>query len=130
MVIVSTDVSYSRPDPSGLDRHHCVTIFINHWMFSIVALAFAFIEHILNSPQKDVAVDLATSLLKFTVPMLEKAGFQKLVFEDFYEVLLSLIQQIITPEPEGTTLTSDTLLEAFQSPEGENFSITTRAGWI
>lgn len=58
--------------------------------------------------------------------MLEEAGFQRLVFEDFYEVLLSLIQQIIIPEPGGTTLTSETLLEAFQSPEGENFFITWR----
>lgn len=55
--------------------------------------------------------------------MLEKVGFQKLVFEDFYEVLESLIQQIIIPEPGGTTLTSETLLEAFQSPEGELYFI-------
>lgn len=54
--------------------------------------------------------------------MLEEAGFQKLVFEDFYDVLLSLIQQIVTPEPGGTTLTPETLLEAFQSPEGERLS--------
>ena len=66
---------------------------------------------------------LATSLLESTVPMLEKVGFQKLVFEDFYEVLESLIQQIIIPEPGGTTLTSETLLEAFQSPEGELYFI-------
>jgi ubiquitin thioesterase protein OTUB1 len=70
-----------------------------------------------------MAVPLATSLLESTVPMLEKAGFQKLVFEDFYEVFLSLIQQILVPEPGGTILTSDTLLEAFQSPEGGIYSI-------
>jgi ubiquitin thioesterase protein OTUB1 len=84
----------------------------------------------LNSPQTDVAVALATSLLESTIPMLEDAGFQKLVFEDFYEVLLSLIQQIVVPEPGGTTLTSETLLEAFQSPEGELYSITPRIKWI
>jgi hypothetical protein len=122
-VIVFTDVS-CRPDPSGLDCHRCVIFFINHGTVFIAALAFAFIEGLLNSPQTNVAVALATSLLEFTIPMLEGAGFQRLVFEDFYEVLLSLIQQIIIPEPGGTTLTSGTLLEAFQSPEGENFSIT------
>ncbi|KAF9784665.1 cysteine proteinase [Thelephora terrestris] len=84
------------------------------------SLAFAFIEYLLNSPQTNVAVALATSLLESTIPMLEDAGFQKLVFEDFYEVLLSLIQQIVVPEPGGTTLTSETLLEAFQSPEVSN----------
>lgn len=73
-----------------------------------------------------MAVAFATSLLEPTVPMLLEAGFQKLVFEDFYDVLLSLIQQIVIPEPGGTTLTSDTLLEAFQSPEGELDSITPR----
>ena len=87
--------------------------------FLIVALAFGFIEHVLNSPRPDVAVAIATSLLESTAPTLEEAGFQKLVFEDFYDVFLSLIQQVITPEPGGTTLTPETLLEAFQSPEGE-----------
>jgi ubiquitin thioesterase protein OTUB1 len=90
--------------------------------FLIVALAFGFIESLLNSPQTNVAVTLAVSLLESTLPMLEKAGFQRLVSEDFYEVLLSLIQQIAIPEPGGTTLTSETLLEAFQSPEGKFYS--------
>jgi len=76
-----------------------------------------------------VAVAIATSVLESTVPMLVKAGFQKLVFEDFYEVLLSLIQQIIIPEPEGTTLTSETLLEAFQSPEGKFVFVIKRVEW-
>ena len=62
--------------------------------------------------------------------MLETAGFQKLVFEDFYEVLMSLIQQIVIPEPEGTTLTSETLLEAFQSPEGEVYLIVPLVKWV
>jgi len=84
------------------------------------SLAFGFIENLLSSPQADVAVAAAISLLESTVPTLEEAGFQKLVFEDFYEVLLSLIQQIIIPEPGGTTLTPETLLEAFQSPEVSN----------
>lgn len=125
-VIVSTDVRYGRQGQSRLDYHRCVIFFINHGTFFIAALAFAFIERPLNSPQKDVAVARATLLLESTIPMLEKAGFQRLVFEDFYEVLLSLIQQIVIPEPGGTTLTPETLLEAFQIPEGENFSIIPR----
>lgn len=92
--------------------------------FLIVALAFGFIEYLLNSPETNVAVAIASSLLESTIPTLEKAGFQKLVFEDFYEVLLSLIQQIALPEPGGTTLTSETLLEAFQSPEGRVYFVT------
>jgi ubiquitin thioesterase protein OTUB1 len=80
----------------------------------------------LNSPQTAEAVAMAESLLESTVPMLLEAGFQKLVFEDFYEVLVSLIEQIVIPEPGGTTLTSKTLLEAFQSPEGETYSTAAR----
>ena len=76
-----------------------------------------------------MAVAIATSVLESTVPMLEEAGFQKLVFEDFYEVLLSLIQQIIIPEPGGTVLTSETLLEAFQSPEGKIYFVIKRVEW-
>ena len=76
-----------------------------------------------------MAVALVTSTLESTIPKLEEAGFQKLVFEDFYEVLLSLIQQIILPEPGGTTLTPETLLEAFQSPEGKVYSLFKRVEW-
>ena len=111
-----------RPRPSSL--RYVFSLITKR--FLIVALAFGFIEHLLNSPQPNVAVVLATSLLESTVPMLEEAGFQRLVFEDFYEVLLSLIQQITVPEPGGTTLTSKTLLEAFQSPEGKPYSIISR----
>ena len=77
-----------------------------------------------------MAVALASSLLESTTPMLVKAGFQKLVFEDFFEVLLSLVQQIILPEPGGTTLTSETLLEALQSPEGKICVVTPRVKGI
>lgn len=112
-----------------LGYHHCVRFLIDHRTIFPAALAFGFIEYLLNSPQTGVAVALATSLLESTVPRLESAGFQKLVFEDFYEVLLSLIQQILVPEPGGTTLTSETLLEAFQSPEGEPRSVTPRVEW-
>ena len=77
-----------------------------------------------------MAVALAVSLLESTMPKLEDAGFQKLVFEDFYEVFLSLIQQIIVPEPGGTTLTSETLLEAFQNLEGKFYSINSHVRWI
>lgn len=50
--------------------------------------------------------------------MLEFAGFQKLVWEDFYEVLTQLVQSVAAPGPNGRTLTPRALLNAFQSPEG------------
>jgi len=48
---------------------------------------------------------------------LEAVGFEKLVYEDFYEVLRDLILNIVEPDRNGHTLTSDTLLERFQDPE-------------
>lgn len=127
MVIVSTDVSNDRADGSAVVIALYISLITGR--FLIAALAFGYIEHVLNSPQPDVAVTVATSVLGSTVPMLEKAGFQRLVFEDFYDVLLSLIQQVIIPEPGGTILTSDTLLEAFQSPEGKIYPMIKHAEW-
>jgi len=43
-----------------------------------------------------------------------------MVFEDFYDVLISLIRQIVVPEPDGSTLTPSILLEAFQDAEVSN----------
>ena len=52
---------------------------------------------------------------------LETAGFEKLVYEDFYDVLTSVIRQIVVPEPNGTILTRRVLLEAFQDLEGTSY---------
>ena len=60
----------------------------------------------------------ALSLLDLSLPILKAAGFQEMVFEDFYDVLISLIRQIVVPEPDGSTLTLPILLEAFQDAEG------------
>jgi len=84
------------------------------------SLAFAYIEMILRSSDKDMAVASTISILESTTPLLEDAGFQKLVYEDFYDVFTSLINQVVTPEVGGTELTVETLTEAFQSPEVSN----------
>jgi len=84
------------------------------------ALAFAYIASILESSDKDLAVAAAISGLESFEDKLQEAGFQKLVYEDFYEVLSSLINQVVTPEAGGTVLSIPTLVEAFQSPEVSN----------
>jgi hypothetical protein len=65
-----------------------------------------------------MAVATSISTLESTLPMLEQAGFQKMVFEDFYDVLVSIVQQVVTPDHEGKKMTPEMLLEAFQSIEG------------
>lgn len=83
------------------------------------AIAFAYVERILKARNQTLAVAKALSLLDSMLPVLEASGFQRMVFEDFYDVLASLIRQIVIPEEGGTVLTLEILLEAFQSPEGE-----------
>ncbi|KAI0821438.1 cysteine proteinase [Irpex lacteus] len=84
------------------------------------SLAFAWIERLLLSPSKDIAVATALSLLDSSLDVLKAAGFQDLVFEDFYDVLVNLIRHIVVPGPDGQILTSATLLQAFQDPETSN----------
>ncbi|KAM5538858.1 hypothetical protein V8D89_007580 [Ganoderma adspersum] len=83
------------------------------------ALAFAYVENILNSSDSMLAASSALSVLEATVPQLENVGFQRLVFEDFYDCLAGLINQIINPV-NNRLLTIDLLLEAFNSPEVSN----------
>ena len=73
----------------------------------------------MDSRNPTVEVAKALSLLDSELAVLKAAGFQELVYEDFYDVLISLIRQIVVPEPNGTTLTKPVLLEAFQDAEGE-----------
>jgi ubiquitin thioesterase protein OTUB1 len=82
------------------------------------ALAFAYLERLLHSPDPELSAATALSTLESTIPMLEAAGFQKLVFEDFYDVLAGLVRAVIAPDAKGRTLSSKSLLQAFQNAEG------------
>jgi len=51
--------------------------------------------------------------------MLKKAGFEPLVYEDFYDIFKSLVDQIVQADAATKErLDSNLLLEAFQEPEG------------
>ncbi|PBK71721.1 cysteine proteinase [Armillaria solidipes] len=84
------------------------------------SVAFAYVERMLHALNPADAVENGVAALKSTLPMLENVGFQKLVFEDFYDVLESLLLSIVTPQTTGKTLNAVGLLEAFQSPEVSN----------
>ncbi|KAG8730370.1 hypothetical protein FRC11_006863 [Ceratobasidium sp. 423] len=83
------------------------------------SLAFAYVEKILTAPEPGLAVATSLSHLESTLPLLERAGFQKIVFEDFYEAFAELIQQVV-PAPGKLPLTNESLLEQFQNPEISN----------
>lgn len=92
------------------------TSFYSH--LNSIALAFAYIERILASEDLSLAVMTAISTLDSTLPMLDAAGFEKIVYEDFYDVFVGLIRSIGEPDANGKVLTPEGLLEAFQDSEG------------
>jgi ubiquitin thioesterase protein OTUB1 len=60
----------------------------------------------------------AVSVLEATQSMLEAAGFQSLVFEDFLETFTILIKRVCDVQNGEPLLTHQRLLEAFNDPEG------------
>ncbi|OSD03720.1 cysteine proteinase [Trametes coccinea BRFM310] len=84
------------------------------------SFAFAYIERMLNAPEPQLAVLKALSVLETTPSVLERVGFQTLVFEDFYEAFVGLIRGVLQPRPDGRLLTIASLLEAFNEPEVSN----------
>ncbi|KAI0632822.1 cysteine proteinase [Trametes polyzona] len=84
------------------------------------SLAFAYIERILHATEQALAVTSAISVLEATQPVLEQVGFQRMVFEDFYDDFVGLINSVVTPKQDGRLLTVASLLEAFNVPEVSN----------
>ena len=83
----------------------------------LTALAFAYVERILEARDRELAFASAMSILDPSQSILEAVGFQKLVFEDFYEAFASLIRGVAIPDGEGRFTDAGSLLKAFQNPE-------------
>ncbi|EJT97187.1 cysteine proteinase [Dacryopinax primogenitus] len=85
------------------------------------SLAFSYVERLLLAPDPALAVAMSLSTLQETRHLLDEAGFQQLVYEDFYDVLVRLISSIISPPgPYEPLLSSPGLLAAFQDAETSN----------
>lgn len=80
------------------------------------SLAFAYVERLLRVEDPELAAVSAFSTIEACYPMIEAAGFEKMVYEDFADALTSLITQVYTPP----VLTRPILLQAFQSDETSN----------
>ncbi|KAF9472031.1 cysteine proteinase [Pholiota conissans] len=80
------------------------------------ALGFAYINSLIELPpsERDIAVATALSLLETTPAILDGAGIEKLVYEDYYDVLKELVEKVLNG------LTEAALLETFQNPEYSN----------
>ncbi|TFK37623.1 peptidase C65 Otubain-domain-containing protein [Crucibulum laeve] len=89
------------------------------------SFGFTYVERLLQSPDRELAVSRSLKSLQSTNQKLESAGIQALVFEDFLDVFTSLIEGIVKPGNEGGTLNAEGLLKAFQSDEGRLISNAT-----
>jgi ubiquitin thioesterase protein OTUB1 len=80
------------------------------------ALAFAYIDRVLQSPREEleVSVGSALSILQVTRQTILLAGTDEFILEDPYEMITSIIQNIVTPNSKGNTLTPQRLLARFQ----------------
>jgi len=84
------------------------------------SIGFAYIEQILNSSDLTLAAATALSNLEKSRDLLDLAGFQKVVYEDFYDAFASMINEVATStSPEGI-MTHPILLSAFQNAEVSN----------
>ncbi|KIK56177.1 hypothetical protein GYMLUDRAFT_827122 [Collybiopsis luxurians FD-317 M1] len=85
------------------------------------SVAFAYVEKLLQSDDPAIAAAAALSTLEQTPIVLESAGYEKMVYEDFYAVLEELVKNVATLDDYGNpTLTDEMLLEAFQDPQTSN----------
>ncbi|KZO92500.1 cysteine proteinase, partial [Calocera viscosa TUFC12733] len=85
------------------------------------SLAFSYVERLLLAPDPALAVAMSLSTLQDSRHLLDDAGFQELVYEDFYDVLASLINGIVSPlSPTSSLLSGSQLLAAFQDAETSN----------
>jgi hypothetical protein len=80
------------------------------------ALAFAYIESLAVCPDIEFAVASSLSMLESTKEKLKEAGIQELVYEDFYDEFVQLIQRM--NENLDIKMKKSLLLAAFQNPDG------------
>ncbi|KAL4071546.1 peptidase C65 Otubain-domain-containing protein [Scleroderma yunnanense] len=79
------------------------------------SLAFAYIDRLIRSNDREIAVATALSTLELGRSLLERANFDEIVYDLPYDVLVDLIKRIVS---DSDRLTSDGLLKAFQDLEG------------
>ncbi|KAK4049962.1 hypothetical protein OIV83_003786 [Microbotryomycetes sp. JL201] len=81
------------------------------------AFAFSYVERLVSQPAS--AAQLALAKLESLMPLLDKAGFMKDIYDDFYEPLRELLISL-GPLPPGARPTLSSLHESFNDPEASN----------
>ena len=83
------------------------------------AIGFAFLVQLLGSYDQEMTVMTTLSTLAATRQLLEETGVQELVYVDFYDQIVQLVQNIIVPDEKKTVLMLDGLLNFFRDTQGE-----------
>jgi len=83
------------------------------------AIGFAFLVQLLGNHDQEMAVMTTLSTLAATRQLLEETGVQELVYVDFYDQIVQLVQNIIVPDEKKTVLTLDGLLNFFRDAQGK-----------
>lgn len=109
---------FYRGDQGASFRRH-----IGIWSTLILddspAIGFAFLVQLLGSSDQEMAVMTTLSTLAATRQLLEETGVQELVYADFYDQTVQLVQKIIVPDEKKAVLTLDSLLEFFRDAQGK-----------
>jgi len=71
---------------------------------------------------RDYVATCAKSTLESSLLILPQAGFEDIAYDDPYHTFASMIDNIVVPASDGTTLTPGALLQAFQNSEGASES--------
>ncbi|TFK96967.1 peptidase C65 Otubain-domain-containing protein [Pterulicium gracile] len=87
------------------------------------SLAFAYVSQLLASPDQAMSIATSLSLIESTSDLLDMAGFQKMVYEDFMESLTDIIKNVVGPDASGKKLDQETLLTKFQDAETSNYVV-------
>ncbi|KAJ3572782.1 hypothetical protein NP233_g2852 [Leucocoprinus birnbaumii] len=86
----------------------------------VKAIGFAQMTQLLESHDQEMAVMTTLSTLAATRQLLNETGVQELVYEDFYDRIVELVQNVVVPDQQNTVLTSETLLEFFRDLQESN----------
>ncbi|PPQ73204.1 hypothetical protein CVT24_010023 [Panaeolus cyanescens] len=84
------------------------------------SLAFAYISSLIHSPDIELSVARALSTLAQTPELLDSAGIEKMVYEDFYDEVVGVVERVVRGEGGGKGMDDEELLKAFQDPESES----------
>ena len=87
-----------------------------------LAVAFAYVEQLLNCPPEDLEMEVTCrlSVLSSAKEEIINSGTEEIVVDDAFSQFENLIRNVIIPDSQQRTLTSARLLEIFKTQDSGN----------